>query len=45
VESAEIQGKTVYRVRMGPYGTASELAEAKRKLAAGGLPAMAIKAR
>jgi cell division protein FtsN len=45
VESADIQGKTVYRVRMGPYGTASELAEAKRKLAAGGLPAMAIKAR
>jgi cell division protein FtsN len=45
VESADLQGKTVYRVRMGPYGTASELAEAKRKLAAGGLPAMAIKAR
>lgn len=45
VESAEVQGKTVYRVRMGPYGTASELAEAKRKLASGGLPALAIKAR
>lgn len=45
VEAAEIQGKTVYRVRMGPYGTASELAEAKRKLANGGLPALAIKAR
>lgn len=45
VESADIQGKTVYRVRMGPYGTASELAEAKRKLANGGLPALAIKAR
>lgn len=43
VESAAINGKTVYRVRMGPYGTASELAEAKRKLANGGLPAMAIK--
>jgi cell division protein FtsN len=43
VESAQIQGKTVYRVRMGPYGTATELAEAKRKLAAGGLPALAIK--
>ncbi|MDQ2701832.1 MAG: SPOR domain-containing protein, partial [Pseudomonadota bacterium] len=40
-----IQGKTVYRVRMGPYGTASALAEAKGKLASGGLPAMAIKAR
>ena len=45
VESAQIQGKTVYRVRMGPYGTATELAEAKRKLAGGGLPAMAIKVK
>jgi cell division protein FtsN len=45
VEGATINGKTVYRVRMGPYGTASELAEAKRKLANGGLPAMAIKVK
>jgi cell division protein FtsN len=45
VESATINGKTVYRVRMGPYGTASELAEAKRKLANGGLPAMAIRVK
>ncbi|MET0755691.1 MAG: SPOR domain-containing protein [Pseudoxanthomonas sp.] len=45
VESAQIGGKTVYRVRMGPYGTASELAEAKQKLSSGGLPAMAIKAK
>jgi len=45
VESAQINGKTVYRVRMGPYGTASELAEAKQKLANGGLPAMAVKAQ
>lgn len=44
VESAVIKDKTVYRVRMGPYGTASELAEAKGKLGNGGLPAMAIKA-
>lgn len=43
VESARIGGKTVYRVRMGPYGSATELAEAKRKLAAGGLPAIAVK--
>ncbi len=43
VESAEIGGKTVYRVRMGPYGTASELSDAKGKLASGGLPAMAVK--
>jgi cell division protein FtsN len=45
VESADINGKTVYRVRMGPYGTASELAEAKQKLAGSGLQAMAIKAQ
>lgn len=45
VESARIGGKTVYRVRMGPYGSASELAAAKDKLASGGLPALAIKAR
>ena len=45
VESAQINGKTVYRVRMGPYGTASELAEAKQKLGSSGLPAMAIKAK
>lgn len=45
VEAAEIQGRTVYRVRMGPYATASELAGAKAKLTGGGLPAMAIKAR
>lgn len=45
VEAAQINGRTVYRVRMGPYGTASELAEAKRKLASGGLPAMAVKAQ
>ena len=43
VESAQIGGKTVYRVRMGPYGSASELAEAKSKLTGGGLPAMAVK--
>lgn len=43
VESANIGGKTVYRVRMGPYGSAGELAEAKRKLAGGGLAAMAVR--
>lgn len=43
VEAAQIGGKTVYRVRMGPYATASELADAKGKLASGGLPAMAVK--
>ena len=32
VESAQIADKTVYRVRMGPYGSASELADAKQRL-------------
>ena len=45
VESAQINGNTVYRVRMGPYGSASELAEAKAKLNGSGLQAMAIKAQ
>lgn len=45
VESAQISGKTVYRVRMGPYGTAGELSEAKQKLDGTGLQAMAIKAQ
>lgn len=44
VESGSADGKTVYRVRMGPYGSATELAEAKQKLGNGGLPALAIKA-
>ena len=43
VESAQISGKTVYRVRMGPYSSASDLADAKAKLASSGLPAMAVK--
>ncbi len=45
VEPAEISGKTVYRVRMGPYGSAGDLADAKRKLASSGVSAMAIKAK
>lgn len=45
VESAEVRGQTVYRVRMGPYRTASDLADAKDKLTGGGLPAMAIRAK
>lgn len=45
VETAELDGRTVHRVRMGPYATASELAEAKQKLGNGGLEALAIRAR
>ena len=43
VESAQVDNRTVYRVRMGPYGTASELADAKGKLESGGLDALAIR--
>src|SRR3546814_3559973 len=35
VESAVNKGKTVYRVRLGPYGTATELASPKAKIASG----------
>ena len=46
VEPATIAGgRTVYRVRMGPYDSAASLAEAKRKLADGGLPSLAIRAQ
>lgn len=46
VESATLEdGRTVYRVRMGPYDSAAALADAKRKLAEGGLPSLAIRAR
>ena len=45
VEPATISGRTVYRVRMGPYASASELAAAKQKLAGSGLPAIAIRAQ
>jgi cell division protein FtsN len=37
VETAEINGNTVYRVRMGPYATASSLAAAKQALASHGI--------
>ena len=43
VESGNANGRTVYRVRMGPYGTATELADAKAKLQNGGLQALPIK--
>ncbi|GAB3345731.1 SPOR domain-containing protein [Marilutibacter aestuarii] len=45
VESAQINGKTIYRVRMGPYGTAGDLADAKQKLESNGLDPLAIKAQ
>lgn len=45
VEPASINGATVYRVRMGPYPSASELAAAKAKLTSNGVSALAIRAR
>ena len=43
--TVDVGGKTVYRVRMGPYASASELASAKSKLSGGGVAAVAVKAR
>ena len=37
IESAQINGTTVYRVRMGPYATASSLAAAKQALISHGI--------
>lgn len=45
VEEATVNGKTMFRVRMGPYATASELSAAKTKLGNGGLKAIPIKAK
>lgn len=45
VESAEIQGGTIYRVRLGPYPNASTLAAAKQALGNHGIDAVAIRAQ
>ena len=45
VETAQINGRTVHRVRMGPYPDASALAAAKQALAAHGITAQAIKVK
>lgn len=45
VESAEIEGGTIYRVRLGPYANASALASAKKTLGDNGIEAAAIRAR
>ena len=45
VESAEIQGGTIYRVRLGPYPNASTLAAAKQALGSHGIDAVAIRAQ
>lgn len=38
VETADVNGAAIYRVRLGPYATARELEEAKRQLAQNGVP-------
>ena len=45
VETAQINGNTVHRVRMGPYPDASALAAAKQALASHGITAQAIKVK
>jgi cell division protein FtsN len=45
IESADINGTTVYRVRLGPYSTASSLSSAKQALSSHGIEAQAIKVK
>ncbi|WP_342780505.1 SPOR domain-containing protein [Arenimonas fontis] len=45
VESAQIEGGMIHRVRLGPYPNAAALARAKQALAGHGIEAIAIKAR
>jgi cell division protein FtsN len=45
IESAEINGTTVYRVRLGPYATASSLSSAKQALSVHGIEGQAIKVK
>ena len=45
VEPAQVNGDTIYRVRLGPYPTASTLAAAKQALGSHGIEAVAIRAQ
>ncbi|PIQ38627.1 MAG: hypothetical protein COW59_00825 [Lysobacterales bacterium CG17_big_fil_post_rev_8_21_14_2_50_64_11] len=45
VEVADISGKTVYRVMLGPYRNAQALEAAKGKLTAAGIQSVAVRAR
>jgi cell division protein FtsN len=45
IETAQINGTTVHRVRLGPYPDASALAAAKQALATHGISAQAIKVK
>lgn len=44
VQAASINGQAYYRVRLGPFRAATTLEATKRKLAAAGFPAIALKA-
>ena len=45
VEPAQVDGGTIYRVRLGPYPNAGALAAAKQALAGHGIDAVAIRAQ
>ena len=43
VQSVDVGGQTYHRVRLGPFRSATELEATKQKLAAAGIPAIALK--
>ena len=45
VETVQTPSGEMHRVRLGPYATASELEDAKQKLSAGGLSALAVRVK
>lgn len=45
VESAQVEGGTIHRVRLGPYPNAGSLARAKQALDSHGIEAVAIRAQ
>ncbi len=43
VQTVDVDGQTYHRVRLGPFRSATELETTKQKLAAAGIPAIALK--
>jgi cell division protein FtsN len=43
VQTVDVGGQTYHRVRLGPFRSATELEATKQKLAAAGIPAIALK--
>jgi cell division protein FtsN len=43
VQTVNVGGQTYHRVRLGPFRSATELESTKQKLAAAGIPAIALK--